>query len=180
MFGIVLEKYWQLKYDTMKKAILTTIAVSLFVVASHNLQAQVKVGVNVNIGSHPAWGPVGYDHVDYYYLPDVDAYYYVPDHQFVYLSNGRWIFAASLPGRYHNYDLYSGYKVVVNEPRPYLHANVFRERYAAYKGRRNEQEVIRHDNGNHYGWYKHGNNHDDDDHGHGNKHDHDDHGHGNH
>jgi hypothetical protein len=110
-------------------------------------------------------------------MPDVDAYYYVPSHQFVYLSNGRWIFAASLPGRYHNYDLYSGYKVVVTEPRPYLHADVYREKYAAYKGRRNEQVVVSRDPGNHYGWYKHGH---DDDHGHGNNDhgDHGDHGHG--
>jgi len=146
----------------MKKMIL--IATILFIAATKNTQAQVKVGVNINIGSQPVWGPVGYDYVDYYYLPDVDAYYYVPQRQFIYLSNGRWVFASSLPVAYRHYDLYSGYKVVINEPRPYLHANVFRERYSGYKGRRNEQVSLRHDNGNHNGWYKHEGKH-----GHGKK-----------
>jgi len=135
-------------------------------------QAQVSIGVNVNIGSQPVWGPVGYDYVDYYYLPDIDVYYYVPRHQYIYLSGGRWIFTASLPVRYRSYDIYSGYKVVINEPRPYLHADVYRSRYAPYRGRRNAQVIIRnsdepkyyvvkghpkyngHDNGNHNGAFK--------------------------
>ena len=33
------------------------------------VSAQVKVGFSVNIGTQPEWGPVGYDHVEYYYLP---------------------------------------------------------------------------------------------------------------
>jgi len=158
----------------MKKIIITATVILLCIAASNNSQAQVRVGVNINIGSQPAWGPTGYDYVDYYYLPDIDAYYYVPRHQFVYLSGGRWIFSSSLPVRYRSYDLYSGYKVVINEPRPYLRANVFRERYAAYKGHRNDQVVIKHDNGNHYGWYKH--DRDFGDHGHGEG----KHGHGKH
>lgn len=126
--------------------------------AAQETQAQVRV--SINIGSQPVWGPVGYDYVNYYYLPDIDAYYSVPRHQFIYLSDGQWIFSASLPPRYRGYDLYSGYKVVVNDPQPYMHANVYRERYAPYRGR-HDQVVIRdshdsryshHDNGRHYGW----------------------------
>jgi hypothetical protein len=74
----------------MKKIILGAVILFAFAVAAKNSQAQVKVGVNINIGSQPVWGPVGYDYVDYYYLPDIDAYYYVPERQFIYLSNGRW------------------------------------------------------------------------------------------
>jgi hypothetical protein len=55
-------------------------------------------------------GTVGYDYVEYYYLPDIETYYYVPKHQFVYLSNGKWIFATSLPSRYSSYNLYSDIK----------------------------------------------------------------------
>lgn len=40
--------------------------------------AKAQVSLNINIGSQPVWGPTGYDHVDYYYFPDIDAYYYVP------------------------------------------------------------------------------------------------------
>ncbi|WP_202630187.1 hypothetical protein [Sediminibacterium roseum] len=125
-------------------------------------KAQVSVGLNVNIGNQPAWGPVGYDHVDYYYLPDIDAYYSVPQRQFVYYDNNRWIRARALPPRYGNYDLYTGYKVVVNEPRPYLRADYYRSNYGKYKGWKGERQIVirdsRDDKYKHHdnGW--HGNN----------------------
>jgi len=108
--------------------------------------ATAQVSVNINIGSQPTWGPVGYDYVDYYYLPDIETYYYVPRHQFVYLSNGKWIFATSLPTRYRSYNLYSGYKVVINEPRPYLSFSTHRVTYAKYKGNNGRQVIIRNSN----------------------------------
>lgn len=126
----------------MKKIIICAIFF-LSVVAFKNADAQVRVNVNVNIGSQPAWGPVGYDRVEYYYLPDIEAYYYVPRHQFVYLSGGRWIFSAYLPPAYRSYDLYSGYKVVVNEPRAYQYYNTHKVKYAGYRGNRGGQVVIR-------------------------------------
>jgi len=154
----------------MKRIILISTVLITIVVSAQKVQAQVKVGVNINIGAQPEWGPVGYDHVDYYYMPDIGAYYYVPRHQFIYFSGGHWVFASALPPRYHGYDVYSGYKVVINEPRPYLHDEAYRERYAPYRGR-HDQVIIRdshderyahHDNGRHNGWYKH---EDRDDHG---------------
>ena len=75
-----------------------------------------QVSVNINIGAQPVWGPVGYDYVEYYYMPDIEVYYYVPTRRYVYLSNGNWIFAAALPSRYSYYNIYTGYKVVINEP----------------------------------------------------------------
>ncbi|HKB45577.1 MAG TPA: hypothetical protein VKC90_14365 [Chitinophagaceae bacterium] len=133
----------------MKKAILAT---ALFITAAitvNKAEAQVRLNVNVNIGSQPVWGPVGYNYVEYYYLPDIEAYYYVPRHQFIYLSGNRWIFSASLPPRYHDYDLYSGYKVVVNEPRPYLHFDHDRTQYGRYRGY-HSQEIIRNSNDSRY------------------------------
>jgi hypothetical protein len=102
-----------------------------------------QVDVNVNIGAQPLWGPTGYDVVEYYYLPDVQTYYYVPSQQFVYLNNGNWIFANSLPARYRSYNLYSGYKVVINEPKPYLQFATHKVKYANYKGAKRKQVVIR-------------------------------------
>ena len=67
-----------------------------------------QVSVNVNIGSPPTWGPVGYNEVDYYYLPDVEAYYDIKASRFIYFGNGQWIRARYLPTRYRNYDLYNG------------------------------------------------------------------------
>lgn len=122
------------------------IVVVLFVVFSLiSFRSSAQVSINVNIGSQPLWGPVGYDYVDYYYLPEIESYYYVPRKQFVYLSDGRWVFSASLPSRYRGYDLYSGYKVVVNGRNAYLNFNTDRVRYARYRDVHN-QRVIRYSN----------------------------------
>lgn len=114
-----------------------------FLLGGVRSQAQVHVGVQINIGSQPQWGPVGYDHVDYYYMPDIDVYYNVPQQQYVYLDAGRWRFATALPPRYASYDVYRGYKVVINEPRPYMRADVYRERYRKYRQCYGQQVVIR-------------------------------------
>jgi hypothetical protein len=148
----------------MKKLLLSFIVAGCFIIPS---RAQVSVNVGVNIGTQPEWGPAGYDRADYYYFPDMDVYYDVPQRQYVYMSNGRWYFGASLPSRYRGYNVYNCYKVVINEPRPYLRADVYRSRYGSYNGRRGQviirdryqnnyfrrdNNYRRHDNGNHYGW----------------------------
>jgi hypothetical protein len=133
----------------MKKVILATALFITAAIVTNKAEAQVRLNVNVNIGSQPVWGPVGYNYVEYYYLPDIEAYYYVPRHQFIYISGNRWIFSASLPPRYRDYDLYSGYKVVVNEPRPYLHFDRDRTQYRRYRGYHN-QEIIRNSNDSRY------------------------------
>jgi hypothetical protein len=97
-------------------------------------EATAQVSVNFNVGSQPLWGPVGYDRVDYYYVPDIDAYYYVPKKQFIYLDGPNWIFTPGLPGRFKSYDLYRGYKVVINDPTPYLHHDVYKKKYWHYRG----------------------------------------------
>ena len=124
----------------MKKILLlsTMIAGSLFAVTNANAQ----FNVSVNIGMQPAWGPTGYDYAEYYYLPDVEAYYSVASRQFVYFDRGNWVYSSSLPGRCGNYDLYSGYKVVLNERDPWCHFNDHRARYAGYRFR-HDQVVIR-------------------------------------
>jgi hypothetical protein len=123
----------------MKKIFTVGLAL-FFLVALSKTKAQVSV--NINIGNQPAWGPVGYDHVDYYYLPDVDAYYDVPQRQFVYFENNNWMRGRALPARYGNYDLYNGYKVVVNEPRPYLRADYYRVNYGKFKGWKGDRQLI--------------------------------------
>jgi len=128
---------------TMKKFFLILLVATGSIISK---PATAQVSVNFNIGSQPTWGPVGYDYVDYYYLPDIETYYYVPKHQFVYLSNGRWIYSTSLPSRYRSYNLYSGYKVVINEPKPYLHYTTHKVTYAKYKGNNGKQVIIRNSN----------------------------------
>lgn len=126
----------------MKHLITAFIAISIITASSVSI-AMAQVNVNVNIGAQPLWGPAGYDVVEYYYLPDLQMYYYVPSHQFVYLSGGNWLFASSLPARYRSYDLYSGYKVVINEPKPYLQFATHKVKYGNYKGAKGKQVIIR-------------------------------------
>jgi hypothetical protein len=94
--------------------------------------AQSQVSVNVNIGSPPLWGPVGYSEARYYYLPDVQAYYDVQSSMFIYYGGGRWVHRTYLPSRYRNYDLYGGYKVVMSDYHgntPYTHFKEHKSKY---------------------------------------------------
>ena len=134
----------------MKALKLLVFGIVLFM-AGH---AQAQISINLNIGSPPKWGPVGYTDVQYYYLPDVEAYYDIPSSNFIYLERGAWVHRAYLPGRYRNYDLYHGYKVVMNDYRgnsPYTHFKEHKMKYAkGYCGRpqRNIGERERNENYN--------------------------------
>lgn len=138
----------------MKKLLIAGGVLLLSVAAVQETQAQVRVNLNVNIGSQPAWGPRGYNHVDYYYMPDIETYYYVPTRQFIYLSGGNWVFASSLPSRYSHYDLYGGRKIVINRANAYYYHNDYRSRYGGYKMDRRDVRYYKKDNGRHRGHWK--------------------------
>jgi hypothetical protein len=107
--------------------------ISIGVVLSLASIVQAQVSVNVNIGSPPPWGPVGYTQVRYYYLPDVEAYYDVQTSMFIYFGAGVWVHRAYLPTRYESYDLYGGYKVVMKDyhgDAPYIHFKEHKMKYA--------------------------------------------------
>ncbi len=155
----------------MKTLKLFALGLVLFITSS--IQAQVSV--SVNIGTPPAWGPVGYAHVDYYYLPDIQVYYDIPAAQFIYFGNGRWHRSRYLPGEYRNYDLYNGYKVVLNDyhgKRPYTYFKQHKTKYyKGYKGQPQRTIGQRHDNGNRNndGHYNQNGNKGNKGNGHGNK-----------
>ncbi|MDQ0639098.1 hypothetical protein QF042_002663 [Pedobacter sp. W3I1] len=125
----------------MKKLILFAAVLMISLFSINNAKAQVSL--NINIGSQPVWGPTGYNHVDYYYFPDIDAYYYVPTGQYIYSNGGRWVSVNSLPAQYRNFDLYHAYKVVINEPKPYLRNNIYVTKYSKYKNYSGRQTIIR-------------------------------------
>jgi len=103
--------------------------------------ANAQVTFRVNIGSQPIWGPSGYDHVEYYYLPEIEAYYYVPTRQYIYLYNGRWITRSYLPQRYRDFDMYNTRKIVVNDRKPYLRHNEYKSKYSNYRDHQNQQSI---------------------------------------
>jgi len=156
----------------MKK--LKLIAVGIVLLVSSAIHAQVSV--SVNIGTPPAWGPVGYSNVDYYYLPDVQAYYDIRASQFIYFGGRTWIRSRYLPGQYRNYDLYNGYKVVLNDyhgSRPYSNFKNHKVKY--YKGYHGkpQKSIGSNRNYNHNEYKNNGNN------GNGHKQGNGDNGHGN-
>jgi hypothetical protein len=109
--------------------------------ASGITDAQVRTSINFNMDRQPAWGPTGYDYVEYYYLPDLDVYYGVPQHRYYYIDNGRWISSYNLPHRYQGYNLYNSYKVVVNEKEPWRNNSGYRENYSKYRNRHDQQPI---------------------------------------
>jgi hypothetical protein len=123
--------------------ILVLIAIVLMLGAvSTPARAQLSISLGFNVERQPIWGPTGYDHVDFYYFPDIDVYYNVPQHRYFYFERNSWRSGSNLPRRYRGFNPYSSYKVVVNDPTPYRNAQMYRDKYASYKGR-HDQESIR-------------------------------------
>src|ERR1700761_6990056 len=107
----------------MKKLLLSALCI-LGLFAFKSAHAQIKL--SINIGSQPDWAPTGYDHADYYYLPDIDCYYDVTNRQYVYQNGNNWTKSSSLPAKYRSYNLYNGYKVVINKPQPWLQEKTYK------------------------------------------------------
>jgi hypothetical protein len=114
----------------MKKVLLAVMVVGASFLSTKT-EAQLRVNVNLNIG-RPSWGLPANQVGDYYYMPEIDTYYDIPHRQFVYLDRNRWVNAPSLPYWLSGYDLARGYKVVVNQPRPFMNADFYRNRYKKY------------------------------------------------
>ena len=111
------------------------------VLLSSAVDAQLRINLGFNVDRQPIWGPVGYDHAEYYYLPDIEAYYSVPQHMYYYQERGRWIGRSSLPSRYRNFDLYNAHKEVINERTPWRNHAMYRDKYASFKGQHDQQPI---------------------------------------
>jgi hypothetical protein len=127
------------KYMVMRKRI--TIA-AIILISCFGYNANAQVAVQFNVGVQPLWGPTGYTYAQYYYIPDIGAYYDVANQDYVYSQNGQWVTTAYLPPAYANFDLYNAYKVVINSPSPWLHDDMYRNRYYSFRGHTG-QPVIR-------------------------------------
>lgn len=121
----------------------------LFIGLGFFQSANAQIRVNVNIGSQPLWGPVGYDYVRYYYMPEIDVYYDVTNRTYTYYQGNRWITKSKLPGRYKNFDVYRTYKVVLNDSNPWRYHSRHRSHYGRYAHNHN-QIVIRDGGRGHY------------------------------
>lgn len=111
----------------LPKFLLAVIAVMAFFPA----QSQIKTTVTL-----PGWGVAGHDDATYYYIPDIETYYDVRTGNYVYMDDGKWTKTTTLPVAYKDYDLYSGYKVVLTNPNePFADFDKIRVKYAkGFKG----------------------------------------------
>lgn len=129
----------------MKKLfILSAIALSGLIYNNANAQIRIHVGLNLvprRVYVQPAAvveTPAVYDENvaadydpddDYYYLPDVNAYYSVADQCYYYNDGDDWVSAAYLPGEYYNYNWRAARHFEVRAPRPYLHNDIYMNRF---------------------------------------------------
>lgn len=104
---------------------------ALVYIAFSSAHAQVKTTVTL-----PDWGVAGNDDATYYYIPATETYYDVRKGEYVYQQDSKWVRTTTLPAAYKDYDLYSGYKVVLTDDKePFDDYDNMRVKYAKnYKG----------------------------------------------
>ncbi|MEO8172391.1 MAG: hypothetical protein ABI581_04885 [Sediminibacterium sp.] len=109
----------------MKKVLLTAMVLAAILSVKHS-KAQFRSGSKTHQNQ-------------YYYYPEVDMYYDINNRRFVYEEGNRWVYATKLP--YQNYDLNRGFRVSINEYKPYLHADEYRDQYRSYYDNYNHRSL---------------------------------------
>lgn len=116
------------------KVLLSALVLSL----AFGTQAQVETTKTTTTSTTtlPDWGVAENNNARYYYIPDIETYYDVKGQNFVYMKDGTWAKTNELPATYKDYDLYSGYKVVLEgEAEPYGDYDKMKVKYKkGYKG----------------------------------------------
>lgn len=126
----------------MKALYLSLLLIAIIFFFYSPAKAQTQFDVKGNIDCQPVWGPVGYEYVEYYYLPDAEVYYNVPQGLFYYRVKGNWITGKNLPSRFHSFDLHKCYKVVLNENKPWIKHGFIKKKFASCRGCQ-DQMIIR-------------------------------------
>jgi len=115
----------------MKLPKILMAAVLCIAFSSSQAQEQIKATDTL-----PGWGVAGNDKATYYYIPATETYYDVRKGEYVYQQDGKWTRNSTLPVAYKDYDLYSGYKVVLtDDEEPFADYENMRMKYSkTYKG----------------------------------------------
>ncbi len=139
MKSMIIE-YPNKNFKNTSKKVYFIVALFMFL---FTLQSSAQVSINVNIGSRPDWcsHDDDYDNVDYYYLPEIEAYYDTHASVFIYFGPRGWIRSRYLPEYCNNYNLNNCYKVVLDYHgnAPYAFYNHHKAKYYC-EGRRNYRE----------------------------------------
>ncbi len=119
--------------------LITPLIILLQILISAPARSQKPASVE-NINLQPLWGPTGYKFVEYYYIPACEIYYHVPTAQFIYRSGNDWLYSKTVP--FSTCDIYSSYKVVINEARPYYRHYKYFKIYKDFATSAEPQETI--------------------------------------
>lgn len=114
----------QLKYNIL---FLCSTALML---AFYPAQAQFELDAREsNVAQQPEWGPIGFNYVSSYYLPAYNIYYEVSEKNFLIKEGRKWVKYQALPRKYAKIDLYTTYKIVLQDgsKEPYTEHKKHRE-----------------------------------------------------
>ena len=54
---------------------------------------------------------------------------------------GKWVYSNGLPAKHRNYNVYNGYKVVINEPDAFKKHKEHKVKYSTYKGNKSQGNI---------------------------------------
>jgi hypothetical protein len=137
----------------MKKIQMFAIATVLLL----TYQANAQFSLNVSLNSRPSYNNHNYHYdanVDYYYLPEIEAYFDNRDGVFIFLSSRGWIRSTNLPSHCNNYNIDNGVRVALDYHgnAPYADFHHHKKRYC--QPSRSYAYYDDHDD-NHHGKKKH-------------------------
>lgn len=117
---------------TLKKiSVISAFVISLYGLSGCSTPSYMAFDVQY---TNPSWAPPYYEGVRYYYLPDIEVYYDLSQEEFVYLDNGQWFFSPVLPTFYADYDLFTGFVIIldIHVYHPWLHHQDYVSHYPRY------------------------------------------------
>lgn len=103
------------------------------------LQSNAQFSINLSLGSRAQYQNHyqnqyrNNDDMNYYYLPEIEAYYEVNSATFIYNSPRGWIRSSNLPEYCRDYDVNRGYKVAINYRGNSPYANFYSDRQKYYR-----------------------------------------------
>jgi len=125
----------------LNKTALVALLGLLFVGVAPSAQAQISVGVNIGI---PSWGPQVGPNMQYYYIPELDAYYDLYNQSYLFFDGYNWVSSYSLPPSYQGFDPYQFHPIPLAYvgPQPWLYVQRYPQRFAPYRRYYQQPRVV--------------------------------------
>ena len=104
-------------------------------------QAQVRVGVQLGA---PVWGPPVGPNMQYYYIPELDAYYDLYNQSYLFFDGYNWVSSYALPPAYAGLNPYQFHPVPLAYvgPQPWLFVRQYPQYVAPYRRYYRQPRVV--------------------------------------